>query len=1151
MRLIFAILVTHAALAQPFIISSPKFDASSSTMTLPNRIVANPGAIPASGCYPGATLYVISTGISYVNTNTVAGSCTWTPGTGSTPGGTTGQLQWNNAGAFAGFTMSQDCTIVASTGVITCTKTAGVAFAPSATVDTTNFANITTGYATVAQGGTGAVTLTGLLKGNGTSPFTPAAFGDIFALFSGTCTGSAYPGADGACHTAAGSGTVTSVGLTMPAMFSVGGTNPITTSGTFAVTLATQSANTGLFGPTTGAAAAPTFRALVPADVAAAGTLTNNTTGNAATATAPASTPTTCSAGNYARGIDTSFNATGCTLAATGTVITSGTMAVNSVVVSQGGTTISTPAGGNATLDSSGDMDLGGDLYALNGFWTGPSTGTAFKITAPGVTTTYTWQWPNTEPGAGFVFDDGNGTPSHISTVATIGVNHGGTGATTLTGLLKGNGTSPFTAAAFGDIFALFSGSCTGAAYPGADGACHTPSGAGTVTSVGLTMPGIFSISGPNPITTTGTFAVTLANAAANAVFVGPTSGSPAAPTFRSLVAADIAAAGTLSNNTSGNAGTATQLASAPTLCSGGSAPTGIVANGNSTGCTAYVQGSPLTANQYTVGAGGSTVAVTGAAIVANMASNLATSVSGLPSAGGTVNVNQNVTLSSNVTSSSGTATVVNLPGVTITPSGNKIFNLAPVIGYNGLPIASAEYFTTSQQFMCMSTSDTYPSCSTAGTRKIDAPIIFHGRSDIDYGLVQSDATVAITRATTDNIENTTCEGSSSCSAAVRAALSVQEDYGSSSTRGTAYGIVANLGLHGVVAGRGQSGIASFVNLDASTTTLGIAHHGETDVYGPGTSIAFNAEVHQNAAVASTDYGLLVNPGVPTGNYYTLWSIENNIIYTGAALHRTDFVTNATSTVTSGGGFTSGMVGMYLTIHGKGVFKISAFTSSTQVTINAGLGTGFFPSAGSSLEGWVGTNPAVGYWQPASQGHSIGGLLVNEWDNGGGDPGRYDFFTASFQVSNSTQNIVQLVNAPESLSTNTGFTNSIQFWRGALGHASSYPQINQQNGTLNAELISDITTNADYTQGYFKIRTNIGQVPVDTALFDKNGITSMVGPLKVTATTVSGLGTCNSGSEGRMWGVTDALTPSFLVAVTGGGTTHSPVYCNGSNWVAF
>lgn len=62
--------------------------------------------------------------------------------------------------------------------------------------------------------------------------------------------------------------------------------------------------------------------------------------------------------------------------------------------------------------------------------------------------------------------------------------------------------------------------------------------GAGSVTSVALTMPAEFSVAG-SPVSTTGTLAVTKANENANLVYAGPATGAPAQPTFRSLVAAD------------------------------------------------------------------------------------------------------------------------------------------------------------------------------------------------------------------------------------------------------------------------------------------------------------------------------------------------------------------------------------------------------------------------------------------------------------------------------------------------------------------------------------------------------------------------------------------------------------------------------------
>jgi len=62
-------------------------------------------------------------------------------------------------------------------------------------------------------------------------------------------------------------GTVTSVAMTVPGFLSVSG-SPITTSGTLAVSLATQSANLVFAGPSSGGAATPTFRSLVTDDLA-------------------------------------------------------------------------------------------------------------------------------------------------------------------------------------------------------------------------------------------------------------------------------------------------------------------------------------------------------------------------------------------------------------------------------------------------------------------------------------------------------------------------------------------------------------------------------------------------------------------------------------------------------------------------------------------------------------------------------------------------------------------------------------------------------------------------------------------------------------------------------------------------------------------
>jgi len=67
------------------------------------------------------------------------------------------------------------------------------------------------------------------------------------------------------------------------------------------------------------------------------------------------------------------------------------------------------------------------------------------------------------------------------------------------------------------------------------------PAGLGSVTSVGLALPAIFTISG-SPVTTSGTLTGTLASQSANLVWASP-NGSSGTPTFRSLVLTDVAAA--------------------------------------------------------------------------------------------------------------------------------------------------------------------------------------------------------------------------------------------------------------------------------------------------------------------------------------------------------------------------------------------------------------------------------------------------------------------------------------------------------------------------------------------------------------------------------------------------------------------------------
>lgn len=73
-----------------------------------------------------------------------------------------------------------------------------------------------------------------------------------------------------------------------------------------------------------------------------------------------------------------------------------------------------------------------------------------------------------------------------LALTGTLNVGTGGTGATTLTGVLKGNGTSAFTAATSADVISLWTGTCNSTTFLRADGSCQTVAGttdASTLTS--------------------------------------------------------------------------------------------------------------------------------------------------------------------------------------------------------------------------------------------------------------------------------------------------------------------------------------------------------------------------------------------------------------------------------------------------------------------------------------------------------------------------------------------------------------------------------------------------------------------------------------------------------------------------------------------
>jgi len=160
-------------------------------------------------------------------------------------GGSSGQVQFNSGGAMGGLTVGGDASLNVLTGALTLAAV-----------------NADAGlYGDAAHVGQFSVNAKGLVTAASSVPiaFPVTAFNARTGAV--TLTSADVGGALGYTP-----GTVASVGLSAPPIFTVTG-SPVTTTGALSLALAAQGANTVLAGPASGAATAPAFRALASADL--------------------------------------------------------------------------------------------------------------------------------------------------------------------------------------------------------------------------------------------------------------------------------------------------------------------------------------------------------------------------------------------------------------------------------------------------------------------------------------------------------------------------------------------------------------------------------------------------------------------------------------------------------------------------------------------------------------------------------------------------------------------------------------------------------------------------------------------------------------------------------------------------------------------
>ena len=384
----------------------------------------------------------------------------------------------------------------------------------------------------------------------------------------------------------ASAGSVTSVALadgsTSP-IYTISG-SPVTSSGTLTFTLNTQSANMVLAGPTSGSAAQPTFRGLVSADIP---NNAANTTGTASNITATTnSTLTTLSSlslpYSQVTGTPTAL------VFADSLVNTSGTVTLVNDTASPGasqyygtnsGSTLgyyslpSTSGFANTALSnlasvaintsllpaSNDAIDLGNTSKKWNNLYVGTlvtSDGTGGISPAQGKIY-YASGNPSIDYVNGILYDTSIGTQLTWST-AGVDIN-----TLLLDGSTSGKLTQKASATTTSYTVTWPAAQASGTQVLQNNGSgvlSWATASSGSVTSVGFadtsTTP-IYTITN-SPITGSGTIDQTLNTQSANTVFSGPSSGSAAQPSFRSLVVADFP---TVNSNT-GSFGSSTSIPS-------------------------------------------------------------------------------------------------------------------------------------------------------------------------------------------------------------------------------------------------------------------------------------------------------------------------------------------------------------------------------------------------------------------------------------------------------------------------------------------------------------------------------------------------------------------------------------------------------------
>ena len=350
----------------------------------------------------------------------------------------------------------------------------------------------------------------------------------------------------------ASAGSVTNVGLSLPAIFSVTG-GPVTSSGTFNATLASQSANT-VFAAPDGSGGTPTFRSLASGDIPSLDAA-KITTGTFTASQIPSLDASKVTTGTFAQSLIPALSAAQIpNLDAS--KITSGTLASGLIPdLDAAKTTTGTFAVARIPALDAAQITTGTFASSLI-----PALGAAqipnldaSKITTGTFSTALIPDLDAAKIASGTLavgrIPALDASRIATGTIANVVSNTSSVG-TRAVDIYDSDSTNKVTIVtpATGSLTADYT--LTLPVDDGTNGQVLTTNGSGaltwssaaigSVTSVDVNLPSIFTMAG-GPVTAAGTISATLASQAANSFWAAP-NGAPGAPTFRAMVAADVPA---------------------------------------------------------------------------------------------------------------------------------------------------------------------------------------------------------------------------------------------------------------------------------------------------------------------------------------------------------------------------------------------------------------------------------------------------------------------------------------------------------------------------------------------------------------------------------------------------------------------------------